>query len=153
MNINIKILFRVLLFVPILLFLIYAVLPVVEYLWLSCDELSLLEADGYNSILPKSYIIFCVFVAIWLGISVALFFFIGIARIVYAVFVFISLILMTLVGYRVSAPVENIVLFLMVLSLGVVLTLMYSPSTAEFFMKEDSEDAEKDDEEDEDELP
>jgi len=148
---NIKNIFRVLLFVPILLLLIYAILPSVEYLWLSCDELSLLEADGYNAIIPKSMLIFVIYVTVWLLISVAMFFFIGIARIVYASFVFISMILLALVGNRVSAPVENIVLFLMTLSVGGVLGLMYSASMQEYFAKSDEADKEETDEDEEDE--
>jgi len=140
------------LFAPLLLLLIYFFLPSVEYLWLSCDELSLLEANGYGSILPQSSLIFFIYMLVWLLISAAMFFFIKIARIVYAVFVFISLILLTLIGNRVSAPVENVVLLLMVLSVGGVLALMYSESTRVLFDKVVELDEEETDE-DEDELP
>jgi len=132
--------------------LIYFFLPSVEYLWLSCNELNLLEANGYGAILPQSSLIFIIYMVVWLLISAAMFFFIKIARIVYAVFVFISLILLALVGSRVSAPVENMVIFLMILPVGGVLALMYSESTRALFdpvveLDEDETD------EDEDELP
>jgi len=149
---NIKNLFRSLLFAPILLLLIYFFLPSVEYLWLSCDELSLLEADGFGAILPKSSIIFSIYMVVWLLISTAMFFFIKIARIIYAVFVFISLILLTLTGNRMSAPVENVVMFLMTLSVGGVLALMYSESTRVLFDKVVELDEDETDD-DEDELP
>ena len=150
---NIKIIFRSLLLAPILLFFIYYLLPSVEYLWLSCDELSLLEADGYNAIIPKSTVVFMIYMVVWLLISMAMFIFIKIARIVYAAFVFISLILLTLLGNRVSAPVENIVMFLITLSVGGVLALMYSESTRALFDKVVDLGEDDTDEDDEDELP
>jgi hypothetical protein len=149
---NMKNIFRGLLFAPVLLLMIYYFLPSVEYLWLSCDELSLLEADGYNAILPKNSLIFIVYMIILLLISTAMFFFIKVARIIYAVFVFISMMLLVLIGNRMSAPVENVVVFLMTLSVGAVLALMYSESTRVLFDKVVELDKETDEDE-EDDLP
>lgn len=149
---NIKIIFRLLLFVPIVLLTVFAILPSVEHLWLSCDELSLLEIEGYNSILPQSNIIFMIYLVLALIISVALYFFIGLARIVYAIFVFISFILLALLGNRVSTPLDNMLMLLVSLSTGALLGLMYSASMQSLFNKTDSSD-ENDSEDDEDDLP
>lgn len=146
---NIKIVFRVLLAAPILLLVIYALLPTVEYLWLSCDELSLLEAAGYNAVIPVNMIAVIVYISVWLMISIAMFFFISLSRIVYALFVFISMVLLALLGNRVTAPVENIVMLLLVLSVGAVLALMYSEATRVLFGKqEEAKDSDDNDEED-----
>ena len=93
-NIDISILFRVLLFVPMVLLLMYALLPAVEHLWLSCDELSLLEANGFKAILPVKALGFSIYMVVWLLISAGLFFYIRIARHVYAIFIFISVVLL-----------------------------------------------------------
>lgn len=150
-NIDISILFRVLLFVPMVLLLMYALLPAVEHLWLSCDELSLLEANGFKAILPVKALGFSIYMVVWLLISAGLFFYIRIARHVYAIFIFISVVLLALIGRRVSAPVENIIMFLMTLSIGAIVTLMYSVSTQSLFAKEDEPEEVGD--EDEDDFP
>jgi hypothetical protein len=144
---NIKVLFRLLLLLPMVLLLIYALLPSVEYLWLSCDELSLLEATGHNAIIPDSALIFIIYMIVWLLISAGVSLFIKIARIVYAVFVFISVILLALVGNRVSAPVDNVLMFIMSLSVGAVLVLMYSASMREYFYKDEVALSEEEDDE------
>ena len=148
---NIKILFRILLFVPLMMLLIYASLPSVEYLWLSCDELSLLEVVGYNAVITDSKPVLIVYMVVWLLTSLAMFFYINIARIIYIVVIILGLILLTLVGNRLSAPVENLVMFIMALSIGVILALMYSESTRIFFNKEKAK--ENKEEADEDEFP
>ncbi len=150
---NIKIIFRALIIVPVLLMLVYYFLPTVEYLWLSCDEINLLEADGFNAFIPKNYIIFIVYMIIWLIVSVGLLFFIRWFRIVYIVFTVISMILILFLGNRISAPVETVVMFLITLSVGGVLALMYSSSLSEFFAKESEEEGKgEEDNEEDDEL-
>ena len=150
---NIKILFRILLFVPLMMLLIYASLPSVEYLWLSCDELSLQEVVGYNAVITDSKPVLIVYMVVWLLTSLAMFFFINIARIIYIVVIILGLILLTLVGNRLSAPVENVVMFIMALSIGAILALMYSESTQIFFNKEKEKQEESDEDEDEDDFP
>ena len=146
---NIKILFRALLFVPLMMLLIYTSLPSVEHLWLSCDELSLLELEGYNAVIADSKLILIIYMVVWLLASLAMFFYINIARIIYIVVIFLGLILLTLVGNRVSTPVENLVMFIMALSIGAILALMYSESTRIFFNKGKEKEEETDEEEDE----
>jgi hypothetical protein len=149
---NIKIIFRALIIAPIVLMLIYYFLPSVEYLWLSCDEVSLLDADGFNSFIPENYIFFIIYMFVWLLVSIGLFLFIRWFRIIYINFTVISMILILFLGNRISAPVETVFLFLMTLTVGGVLALMYSSSTAELFAiksEEESKDDEAEDDEDE----
>ena len=149
---NIKIIFRMLIVTPILLMLVYYFLPSVEYLWLSCDEISLLEADGFNSSIPKNYIVFIIYMIIWVFVSAGLLFFISWFRIIYINFVVASLVLILFLGNRISAPVETVVMFLTALSVGGVLALMYSSSIGELFLKERDEENIEADDDVEDEL-
>jgi len=149
---NIKIIFRMLIVTPILLMLVYYFLPSVEYLWLSCDEISLLEADGFNSFVPKNYIVFIIYMIIWVFVSAGLLFFISWFRIIYINFVVASLVLILFLGNRISAPVETVVMFLTALSVGGVLALMYSSSIGELFLKERDEEYIEADDDVEDEL-
>ena len=150
---NIKILFRALLFVPLMMFLIYTSLPSIEYLWLSCDELSLLELEGNNAVISDSKLILIIYMVVWLLTSLAMFFYISIARIIYIVVIFLGLILLALVGNRVSAPIDNLVMFLMALSIGAILALMYSESTRIFFNKGKGKEKEEETDEEEDDFP
>jgi len=149
---NIKVIFRILIALPGLLMLLYYFLPSVEHLWLSCDELNLLEADGFNSWIPDNYIFFIIYMVTWLIVSVGLFLFISWFRIIYIVFVLVSMVLILFLGNRISAPVETVVMFLVVLSVGGTLGLMYSSSTRDLFSREEVEEKKDEDDEEEDDL-
>ena len=90
---------------------------------------------------------------VWLLVSVGLFLYISWFRIIYINFVVVSMVLLLFLGNRISSPAETLIVFLMTLTVGAVIGLMYSASLLECFVKDSkSDDKGEKDEDEEDEL-
>ena len=77
--------FRWIIVISTLLFIIAWLLPYYDYLWLSDEQLDLLSYDGSGSSIPSSPLIYWGWFFTWLTISVCLFFFVPIARKVFVI--------------------------------------------------------------------
>ncbi len=73
-------LFRYIVVISTVLFVVFWLLPYFDYLWLTEDELQLVSVDTYGSYIPNHPLIYCGLFAVWLALSIGLFFYVNVAR-------------------------------------------------------------------------
>lgn len=130
-----KNLFRYIVAISTLLFLILWLLPFFDYLWLSEEELSLLAATGYGSYIPNHPVIFWGLFVSWVAASLGLFFFIPFARTAFLVLVVVSSIANFFWGFRVDTPLSIGIAGLVALSDGAIIAMAYLTSVSSYFEK------------------
>ena len=127
--------FRTIVVTSAILFLIVTLLPFIDYLWLTNDQLELLAYDGWDSIIPNNQFIYWLLTIIWLIISVGLFFFIRIARTAFLIMQITVFIASFFWGIRISSPEVTAINGLIAISDGAILVMAYLTSVARCFEK------------------
>ena len=128
-------LFRRLVVISTILFVILWMMPYVDYNWLSKDEARLANSDGYGSYIPKTPVIYLANFIVWLMLSVGLFFYMPIARTGFLVCIVVSLVADFFWGFKVYAPYEVALSGIVTLSDGAILVMAYLTSVSDKFEK------------------
>ncbi len=130
--------FRFLVATSVLLVVAYWLLPYVDAAWLPEDELKLLQADGYKSLIPRHPLVYWGLFSAWIFLSIGLLFFMKIARTAY----FGLLVLMSLAdpffGYLVLSPIEAMLNNILAVAHGAILAIAYLTSVDARFKQRDS---------------
>jgi len=130
-----KQLFRFIVVISTLLYVIFWFLPYVDYLWLTEYEIELASAEGYGGYIPQSLVLAWAQLIIWVVISVGLFFFIPLARTAFVLMLVITAITNFLWGFLVMEPISAGLISIITTSDGVILTMMYLTSLSKYFEK------------------
>lgn len=125
--------FRSLVVAMALLTVLFWSMPYVDYIWLSVEQLQLLEQGGLGSVIPGRELAYWGELAVWLGLSVGLFFYIKAARIGFLVFYCIVMARSFFDGVQILSPYEAAISSILGLADGAILALAYFTSIAAKF--------------------
>jgi len=128
-------LFRYIVAISTLLFIVSWFLPYYDYMWLTEEELNLANANMVNSYIPNTATFFWVQSIIWVVISIGLFLFIPIARTAFLILMALSIIAVFFSGFYVMPPFQGGINTIIGLCDGVILTMAYLTSVAKCFEK------------------
>jgi hypothetical protein len=134
-------LFRILVIASISLYLVEVILPFVDYLWLTQEELDLMSWTGYGGAIKSSYTLYWVMSGVWVGLFVGLFFFISVARKLFIAYLILILVLTPFFGYSVQAPFAGALNTITNILDGAIIAIAYLTSVDKLFNKEQSKKA------------
>jgi hypothetical protein len=123
--VNLNFFYRALLIVSTIGFLILWFLPYTNYSNSSEYELSLLSGNSYESILPNNDLIYWSLFAIWMILSIGLYFYKKIARALFLIMIIVTSLANFFWGYRVFTPLEAGLVNAISISDGAILVLVY----------------------------
>lgn len=112
---------------------IFWVIPVIDHLWLSEQELRLLSVSGWQSILPNNQFTYWSMLTLWIVVSVGLIMRIRIFRTIYLISLVTTIIANFLWGYLVLSPIEASISNILGILDGVILTMAYFTSVGTTF--------------------
>ncbi|WP_445358550.1 hypothetical protein [Microbulbifer sp. ANSA005] len=125
-------LFRILVVAGALLAIVFWSMPFIDYMWLSNDELQILDLGGFGSKLPQSEAYYWFTLLLWLVISAGLYFYKKNARTAFVVclivFTFAGLFAGLFDGIMVLSPIEAALSSIITLSDGAIIAIMYFTS-------------------------
>ena len=128
-------LFRTLIITSVVLYLAFHTMPYLDYTSLTENELDLLSWGGYNSTIPGEPYTSYAIAIIWLCISISLFFYINIARLLFAIMLIFTAILSPFTGYAVYTAIGNTIVSILEMIDGALLIMMYFTSVSTKFTK------------------
>ena len=99
-----NIIFRMIIVISIIIFCLEWILPFFDYLWLEQADLDLLNWSGHKSMITISPLIYWSMFAIWIFLSVGLFFYYKLARTLFVTYMIVSFLLIPVFGYSVQTP-------------------------------------------------
>jgi len=120
--------FRILVVASALLSIVFWSVPYVDYLWLTVDQMHVLDLGGFGAIIPTYDITYWGSLIVWLLISVGLFFYVSIARTAFTVFMVINIVLGFFYGIAIMSPLEVFIGSIISMSDGAIITMMYLTS-------------------------
>lgn len=112
---------------------VYWLLPIVDHLWLTEEELNLARYDSWGASIPSHPIIYWGFFTIWLVISLGLFFLIPIARTAFLVMQVVTIVASFFWGFMVLPPISATVGNVVAVSDGVLLAMLFLTSVGREF--------------------
>lgn len=127
--------FRKLILLTILLTVAGWVMPYIDYLWLSQNQITLLNQSGFDAIIPGNDIIYWFTFLVWVAVSLGLYFYINIAKPIFFIVWAVSLALIPFYGTRVITPLENLIFSLLALADGIIIAMLLFTSIREKFAK------------------
>jgi hypothetical protein len=125
--------FRNLILFTIILTIAGWVMPYIDYLWLSSNQIRLLNQGGFDAIIPGNDFIYWFTLVIWIAVSLGLYFYIKIAKPVFFIAWAASIVLMLFYGTQVITPVENLIFSLLTLTDGAIMAMLLFTSIREKF--------------------
>jgi len=128
-------LFRYIVAISTVLFIVTWFLPYYDYMWLTEEELNLANANMANSYIPNTATFFWVQSIIWVAVSIGLFLYIPIARTAFLILMVLSFIAVFFSGFYVMPPLQAGINSIIGLSDGVILSMAYLTSVAKCFEK------------------
>lgn len=126
-------LFRYLVVISTVFFIVYFLLPFFDHLWLSDDGRTLKNFDGYKSSIPSHLIIYWGIFSVWLVISIGLFFFVPVSRTAFLVMTVFGLLMSIFSGYRIQTPYEIVLNNTIALFDGAIISIAYLTSVSNRF--------------------
>ena len=126
-------LFRYLVVCTTLLYILYWCLPYFDYHWMSNEEIDLANYNTWGAILPNHLIIHWGIFISWVLVSIGLFFFIPIARILFVIMQVTTTVLSLFMGYLILPPFNAALAEVVVLLDGVILAMLYLTSVSTKF--------------------
>ena len=128
-------LFRYIVVISTILMVVYWMLPFVDYLWLTGEELKLARYDGWGASIPNHPLIYWGVFTIWLAISVGLFFLVPIARPAFLIMQVATIVASLFWGFMVLPTVSATVGNIVAVSDGVLLAMLFLTSVGKEFEK------------------
>lgn len=111
----------------------YWLLPLMYDQGLSSAQRELVDLNGIYSVLPTNAVMYWGLLGVWLGASVGVFLFLGMARALFAVVVLITIGMTPFSGFVVLTPLEATVSAVIGILNGVIVGLAFlSPVSREF---------------------
>lgn len=132
-DVKLQQIFRGLVLISIVLFIFFWLLPFLN-LNFSEDEKNILAWYGYGSYIPESNLINWGLFAVWLFLSIGIFFFNRLARSGYLLLIIITTILSFFWGFRILTPLEAGLSSLISMLDGALLCFMYLTKLNEKFI-------------------
>ena len=127
--------FRILVVGGALLAIVFWAIPYFDYMWLSNEEMQILDLGGFGSKLPASDLYYWVTLILWLVISAGLYFYINIARVAFVVCMVLFTVIGLFDGILILSALEATLSTIITLSDGALIVLMYFTSIADKFSK------------------
>lgn len=128
-------LFRYVVAISTILFVVLWILPYFHYLWLTEEELNLAAAQGYGSYIPGHPLIYWGLFAAWLAVSIGLFFFVAIARTAFVFLLVATAVANFFWGFWVMPPFSAGISGLVAVADGAIVTMIYLTSVSNHFVK------------------
>lgn len=125
--------FRLLVVVQALLTAVYWLLPYFDYHWLSIEELLVLEDSGTGAAFISGDFFFWGIFAIWMALSLGLYFFVRLAREAFVVFYLVNFGLTLFMGVQVLTLLDQVVLGLLQVVDGMLIAIAYFTSVSQKF--------------------
>ncbi|WP_062817712.1 hypothetical protein [Alcanivorax sp. NBRC 102024] len=120
--------FRFLVVLAALLSILFWGMPYIDYMWLSNEQLYLLDKNGLGGEISGNEIAYWGALTIWLALSVGLFFYNRFARLGFVAFYIFSLALNLFHGVQVLSPYESTISSLICLADGAIIATAYLTS-------------------------
>lgn len=125
--------FRLLVVIQALITAVYWLLPYFDYHWLSVEELLVLEGSGTGAVfIASSFFAWATF-AVWMALSLGLYFFARFAREAFVVFYLANFSLALFMGIQVLTPLEQVVLGILQVGDGMLIAVAYFTSVSQKF--------------------
>jgi hypothetical protein len=125
--------FRYVVVLSMVLFVLYWILPFIDYLWLTEEQLEFARYDTWGASIPNHPLIYWGVFTIWLVISAGLFFFVPIARAAFVIMQVISFVATFFWGFLVVPPVSAAIGSMAGLIDGVIIAMLFLTSVASKF--------------------
>ena len=126
--------FRFLVVTAAILSIIVWSLPYFDHQWLSEDQQFLVSYSGYESLLPLgNYFAYWGPLAIWLILSVGLFYYNKFSRKGFVLFYIVETVLQFFYGMQISTPYEGVLFTLIGLADGAIIAMAYLTSISDRF--------------------
>ena len=123
-----KAIFRNLVAISTALFVFLWLVPFFDYHWLNEEELTILSASGYGSLIPESQLLYWFLFVAWIVISIGLWLFIDVARTAYLYLLVATSVASFFWGFNIFTPYENGIQNIVTLSDGAILVMAYFTS-------------------------
>ncbi len=128
-------LFRLLVVSSIVILVVMWTIPYIDYMWLSEDELKLLDANGYGAYIPNGPLVYWGLFVVWLLLSIGLFFYSNMARIVFFVLIITTSMMEFFWGVRVFMSYEIMLNNTIAMLDGAIIAIMYLTSVRNKFIE------------------
>ena len=120
--------FRVLVVGAAVLSIVFWCIPVFDYMWLTNEQLQILDLGGFGSYISDSRIFYWGTLTIWLLLSIGLLFYVNIARFAFVICMVIVHVLSFFYGISILSPLEAFIGSLITMADGAIITMMYLTS-------------------------
>ena len=120
--------FRVLVVGTAVLSVVFWCIPVFDYMWLTNEQMQILDLGGFGSYIPHNQIFYWGTLTIWLLLSIGLLFYVNIARFGFVIFMVIVHVLSFFYGISILSPLEAFIGSLITMADGAIITMMYLTS-------------------------
>jgi len=120
--------FRFLVVASALLSMAFWSIPYIDYLWLTYEQMQILDLGGFGAIIPTYGITYWGTLVTWLAISAGLFFYVNAARTAFVVFMIINVALGLFYGISIMSPLEILIGSIIAMVDGAIITMMYLTS-------------------------
>ena len=120
--------FRFLVVASALLSITFWSVPYIDFLWLSIEQMQILDLGGFGAIMPTFEITYWGTLVVWLVISGGLFFYIKAARPAFVVFMAINIVLGLFYGISILSPLEVFIGSVLAMVDGAIITMMFLTS-------------------------
>jgi len=117
------------------LWVLYWFLPSISSTWYTKDEINLLMWDGWGAKIQPSIINDWLLFFAWLACSIGLFFTVKYTRELFVFLVITTTILSYFLGFRVTTPLDNVLLNTITMADGAIIYMAYFSSVSEHFKK------------------
>lgn len=120
--------FRALVVGSALLSVVFWCIPYVDYMWLSVEQIQILDLGGFAAIIQTHDITYWGTLVVWLVISIGLYFYSNSARIAFIAFMLINISLSFFYGLSIMSPLEVFIGSIITMIDGALITMMYLTS-------------------------
>ncbi len=125
--------FRYLVSISAILYVVFWIFPYLDYKWLNEDELTILSANYYGSIIPlNDFVDWGLFVA-WIILYIGLWFYIRAARTAFLIFAAITSVANFFWGFSVMTSYEFAIQNVLAMAEGAMLVMAYFTSVRSEF--------------------
>ena len=128
-------LFRSLIIINAVLSTLFWSMPLIDYMWLSNDQIYLLDQAGFGAFIPNSIFVYWLTLSVWLALFLGLFFYIKVARTGYVIMAFVTFVISFFYGIQVMSPYEAALGYVITLNDGGIIAIAYLTSIGVNFEK------------------
>lgn len=125
--------YRLTIVISTILWLILLFLPYFDLVWYTEDEINLLAWDGWNRKLVMSNATYWFICSLWLSSSITLFFTVKYSREFFLFLVCSTTLVSFFWGFRVFAPIENVLAEIITMADGAIIYMAYFSSISQRF--------------------